>query len=32
MYLEQEKGVPTGGILEAGGNDSYQNISDAAPS
>jgi uncharacterized SAM-binding protein YcdF (DUF218 family) len=31
MYLEQTKGVPRSAILEAGGDDSYQNISDAAP-
>jgi len=30
MYLES-KGVPESAILEAGGDDSYQNISDAAP-
>ncbi len=29
-YLEN-KGVPADDILEAGGNDSYRNISDAAP-
>jgi uncharacterized SAM-binding protein YcdF (DUF218 family) len=31
MYLEQVKGVPSSAILEAGGNDSYENIQDAAP-
>jgi uncharacterized SAM-binding protein YcdF (DUF218 family) len=30
MYLES-KGVPASAILEAGGNDSYQNIQQAAP-
>ena len=30
-YLEQVKGVPASAILEAGGNDSWQNIADAAP-
>ena len=30
MYLEQVKGVPSSAILEAGGNDSYENIADAA--
>jgi uncharacterized SAM-binding protein YcdF (DUF218 family) len=30
MYLES-KGVPSSAILEAGGNDSYENIQDAAP-
>jgi uncharacterized SAM-binding protein YcdF (DUF218 family) len=29
MYLETEKGVPASSILEAGGNDSYENIKDA---
>jgi uncharacterized SAM-binding protein YcdF (DUF218 family) len=29
MYLETEKGVPSSAILEAGGNDSYENIADA---
>ena len=28
-YLEKTKGVPSSAILEAGGNDSYQNIADA---
>jgi len=31
MYLEQDKGVPNTAILEAGGNDSYENIADAQP-
>ena len=31
MYLEQMKGVPSSAILEAGGNDSYENIADAQP-
>src|SRR6202012_1824920 len=31
MYLEQVKGVPSSAILEAGGNDSYENIADAVP-
>ena len=31
MYLEQMKGVPRSAILEAGGDDSYQNIADAQP-
>jgi uncharacterized SAM-binding protein YcdF (DUF218 family) len=30
-YLEQMKGVPRSAILEAGGDDSYQNIADAQP-
>jgi uncharacterized SAM-binding protein YcdF (DUF218 family) len=30
-YLEQTKGVPRSAILEAGGDDSYQNIADAQP-
>jgi uncharacterized SAM-binding protein YcdF (DUF218 family) len=30
-YLEKIRAVPPGDILEAGGNDSYQNISEAAP-
>jgi uncharacterized SAM-binding protein YcdF (DUF218 family) len=30
-YLEQVKGVPSSAILEAGGDDSYQNIADAQP-
>jgi uncharacterized SAM-binding protein YcdF (DUF218 family) len=30
MYLEH-RGVPSSAILEAGGNDSYQNIEDAVP-
>jgi uncharacterized SAM-binding protein YcdF (DUF218 family) len=31
MYLEQNKDVPKTAILEAGGNDSYENIADAQP-
>jgi uncharacterized SAM-binding protein YcdF (DUF218 family) len=31
MYLEQVKHVPASAILQAGGDDSYQNIADAAP-
>jgi uncharacterized SAM-binding protein YcdF (DUF218 family) len=31
MYLEAEKGVPRSAMLEAGGNDSYENIADAQP-
>ncbi len=31
MYLEQVKHVPHSAILEAGGDDSYQNIADAKP-
>ncbi len=31
-YLEMEKSVPKSAILEAGGNDSYQNIQDAQAS
>ena len=31
MYLEDVKGVPRSAILEAGGDDSYQNISEARP-
>jgi uncharacterized SAM-binding protein YcdF (DUF218 family) len=31
MYLEQKKGVPRAAILEAGGDDSYENIADARP-
>ena len=30
-YLEEMKGVPRAAILEAGGNDSYENIADAQP-
>jgi uncharacterized SAM-binding protein YcdF (DUF218 family) len=30
-YLEQMKGVPSSAILEAGGDDSYENIADAQP-
>jgi uncharacterized SAM-binding protein YcdF (DUF218 family) len=30
-YLEEMKGVPRSAILEAGGDDSYQNIADAQP-
>ena len=30
-YLERIKGVPRSSILEAGGDDSYQNIADAQP-
>jgi len=30
-YLEEMKGVPASAILEAGGDDSWQNIADAAP-
>ena len=30
-YLEQMKGVPRSAILEAGGDDSYENIADAQP-
>jgi uncharacterized SAM-binding protein YcdF (DUF218 family) len=30
-YLEQMKGIPRSAILEAGGDDSYQNIADAQP-
>ena len=30
-YLEQMQGVPAAAILEAGGDDSWQNIADAAP-
>ena len=31
MYLEEVKGVPSSAILQAGGDDSYQNIADAQP-
>jgi len=31
MYLEQEKGVPSSAILQAGGDDSYGNIAQAQP-
>jgi uncharacterized SAM-binding protein YcdF (DUF218 family) len=31
MYLESVKKVPSSAILQAGGDDSYQNIADAAP-
>ena len=31
MYLEAVKGVPRSAILQAGGDDSYQNIADAQP-
>ncbi len=31
MYLEDVKGVPKSAILEAGGDDSYQNIGEAQP-
>jgi uncharacterized SAM-binding protein YcdF (DUF218 family) len=30
-YLEEVKGVPPEDILQAGGNDSYRNLADAAP-
>ena len=32
MYLEEVKGVPRSAILQAGGDDSYENIADAQPS
>jgi uncharacterized SAM-binding protein YcdF (DUF218 family) len=31
MYLEEVKGVPSSAILQAGGDDSYENIADAQP-
>ena len=31
MYLEEVKGVPRSAILQAGGDDSYENIADAQP-
>jgi len=31
MYLEQVKHVPSSAILQAGGDDSYQNVADAQP-
>jgi uncharacterized SAM-binding protein YcdF (DUF218 family) len=31
MYLEEVKGVPRSAILEAGGDDSYENIAEAVP-